>query len=299
MQLHCCPPCHSGNLAQGSPTVFTNGLQQGRVGDPVNCGSNMATGSQNVCTGGGCNPVAGTISTVYEHTNGLVYIFTASDVSQMENDGPESVPARNAGDDALQTPPPQPVDPIEEDNTPAVPGEPIETDCGIIQVPAPDSLQLSPNFTLGDVSSLTHFGRQRGSQSGPVRAQLGLSYEDIVCNLKALCENCLEPLAELFGRQNMLLTSGFRRGSSGTSQHLLGMACDVQYPGIPASEYYPRAQAVVRSGIPFDQFILEYGNNNPWHHISFNRGRASQRGSILTYKKRPGKDYTGGLTRFA
>lgn len=49
--VHCCPPCHAGNLAEGSPTVFVNGLECGRIGDPVNCGSAVATGSPNVFAG--------------------------------------------------------------------------------------------------------------------------------------------------------------------------------------------------------------------------------------------------------
>ncbi len=50
--VHCCgPACHAGNLAAGSPTVFTNGKQRARIGDPVNCGSFCAEGSPNVFAG--------------------------------------------------------------------------------------------------------------------------------------------------------------------------------------------------------------------------------------------------------
>lgn len=51
--VHCCGPvCHGGNLASGSRTVIINGLQAGRIGDPVNCGSFVMTGSNNVIIGG-------------------------------------------------------------------------------------------------------------------------------------------------------------------------------------------------------------------------------------------------------
>ena len=52
--VHCCPPpvCHAGNLASGSSTVFVNGLECGRIGDPVDCGSVVAEGSDNVFCGG-------------------------------------------------------------------------------------------------------------------------------------------------------------------------------------------------------------------------------------------------------
>ena len=51
--VHCCDlQCHDSVLESGSQTVFTNGLQQGRIGDPVACGSKVATGSSDVFAGG-------------------------------------------------------------------------------------------------------------------------------------------------------------------------------------------------------------------------------------------------------
>ncbi|WP_447928393.1 PAAR domain-containing protein [Vreelandella sp. EE27] len=46
---HC---SHESVLAAGSKTVFVNGRPKGRVGDPVACGSLVATGSTNVFVGG-------------------------------------------------------------------------------------------------------------------------------------------------------------------------------------------------------------------------------------------------------
>lgn len=46
--VHCCGGCHSSTLAVGSPDVWVNGLQMGRIGDPVACGSRVATGSPDV-----------------------------------------------------------------------------------------------------------------------------------------------------------------------------------------------------------------------------------------------------------
>ena len=56
--VHCCTHpdcphgCHKSILASGSSTVFVNGKQAGRIGDPVACGGNVATGSENVFVGG-------------------------------------------------------------------------------------------------------------------------------------------------------------------------------------------------------------------------------------------------------
>lgn len=51
--VHCnhTPTCHASILAAGSSSVFVNGRQIGRIGDPVACGSRIATGSDNVFAG--------------------------------------------------------------------------------------------------------------------------------------------------------------------------------------------------------------------------------------------------------
>lgn len=43
--------CHESLLQAGSGTVFVEGLQLGRVGDQIACGSTIATGSDNVFAG--------------------------------------------------------------------------------------------------------------------------------------------------------------------------------------------------------------------------------------------------------
>jgi len=55
--VHCkpcgkCSCCHGGTLVGGSSTVFANGRQAGRLGDPISCGSLCSTGSPNVNAGG-------------------------------------------------------------------------------------------------------------------------------------------------------------------------------------------------------------------------------------------------------
>jgi len=47
-RTHTCTGSHGGNLASGSPNVFINDKQAGRIGDPVSCGSKVRTGSDNV-----------------------------------------------------------------------------------------------------------------------------------------------------------------------------------------------------------------------------------------------------------
>ena len=52
--VHCAPGpvCHGGALAAGSSSVFVNGLPLGRIGDPIDCGSRVATGAATVFAGG-------------------------------------------------------------------------------------------------------------------------------------------------------------------------------------------------------------------------------------------------------
>jgi hypothetical protein len=124
-------------------------------------------------------------------------------------------------------------------------------------------LQLSNHFTLG---SLTSNGTRL-----PVNQQ-GLTAQQIVCNLKGLAENCLEPIINLY--PGMIITSGFRRpgdvaASSATSQHYLGQAADIIIPGFNREKHYEAIQQIQQL-VPYDQLLLEYsGKTTVWIHVSF------------------------------
>lgn len=150
----------------------------------------------------------------------------------------------------------------------------VNTPCGSLPSYPGDSYQLSPNFTLGMLSSKCVFPYR-------VAAQGGLSLADIVCNLKALCVNILEPMRAQFPH-GFRVNSGFRVGS-GKSQHLRGQASDVQWAGISNQEYLVRAQWI-RDHLPFDQLIMEHSpkTHSIWIHTSYNRNAAKQRGEVLT-----------------
>jgi GH24 family phage-related lysozyme (muramidase) len=142
---------------------------------------------------------------------------------------------------------------------------PLPQSCNLISSMdkfTPD-LQLSTHFNLG---SLTKNGTRM-----PVNQQ-GLTAQEIVCNLKGLAENCLEPIIGLY--PSMVITSGFRRPndvaqSSKTSQHYLGQAADIIIPGFSRQKHYDAIQTIQQL-IPYDQLILEYsGANTVWIHVSF------------------------------
>jgi hypothetical protein len=159
------------------------------------------------------------------------------------------------------------------------------TVCGSFATnPVDYSQKLSASFTIKSLTIGAVFAHN-------IVAQNGLTVADIICNLKGVAENILEPLNRQF--PGVRVNSGFRKGT-GTSQHNKGMAIDVQWPGIRPSEYTARA-LWVRQNLPFDQLIFEHGNSI-WLHISYNRTTARQRNALLTYFPPNSPQYKPGLT---
>ena len=128
----------------------------------------------------------------------------------------------------------------------------------------PSSMKLSPNFTVG---MLTKNGTR------PIADTNGVSAQEIACNLKGLCEQCLEPVRKLF--PSMVISSGFRRpgdisvGALEKSQHTRGQAADIVIQGFSRKKHWEAIQQIQQL-IPYDQLILEYdGTSTVWIHISF------------------------------
>ena len=143
-------------------------------------------------------------------------------------------------------------------------------------------IYLSKHFTL---SALTKNGTRM-----PVN-QKGLTAQQIVCNLKGLCENVLEPIAERY--PGMIITSGFRRpgdvrGSSNTSQHYNGEAADIVIPGYSREQHF-KAACEIAKVVPFDQILLEYsGKNTVWIHVSYKYTANRYQGFTMRDHKRVG-----------
>lgn len=150
----------------------------------------------------------------------------------------------------------------------------------------PDNLKLSPNFTLGQVSS------HAAVSSATVKDQNGLTAAEIVCNLQGVCLNVLESVIKKY--PNVFVTSGFRYPSSNAkSQHPNGEAVDLQFHGISKADYYKIAADLAATLPVFDQLLLEYAvtTNNPWIHISCTR--KSNRRQVMTFHNH--KKYRDGL----
>ena len=126
--------------------------------------------------------------------------------------------------------------------------------------------QLSPHFTLEELlQSDTATRNGFNEQFNPPQS--------VIDNLKALCENVLEPLRAKIGKP-IIITSAYRcervngsvPGSANHSQHESGCAADTHVEGMSIEDWY---QFIKASGIPFGQLIQEH---NFWAHISHDLG---------------------------
>lgn len=143
--------------------------------------------------------------------------------------------------------------------------------CAIVQniTEFTGNFRLSPNFTLGMFFD-GGFNRQHR-----LVAQMGLTEQQIVCNLAQVAANCMEPLLSVlpegmagYGKL-WRITSGYRQGS-GHSDHGTGRAVDIGLlkPGGSARHplTYDLIQKIERT-IPYDQLILEYAPSKGWNWI--------------------------------
>lgn len=114
----------------------------------------------------------------------------------------------------------------------------------------------------------------------------------VIDNLRALCQNVLQPLRD--GLQRAILTSsGYRCprvnqaiGGAKTSQHLFGMAADINVGHLTTEQLYQR---IKKSGLVFDQLIQEFDR---WVHVSYNPDLNANRRQCLRAVKE------NGVTRY-
>lgn len=143
--------------------------------------------------------------------------------------------------------------------------QPPVSSCDIIfgMKDIPKNLQLSQKFNLLELT-------QNGNRA--LVNQVGLTKQQIACNLKGLSENCLDPIKEMY--PNIIISSGFRRpgdvpGSSARSQHYNGEAADLVFKGFSKKQVYDAIHEIQKK-IPYDQLLLEYsGASTVWVHVSF------------------------------
>lgn len=151
-------------------------------------------------------------------------------------------------------------------------------------------MNLTEHFTLEELSKSS------------TAMRLGISNtpgKDIIANLKALCENILEPLRAAWGAP-IIVSSGYRSpkvnkavGGSSTSEHMTGHAADIRTVSDSPEDNRLLLKLLLSLNLPFRQLINEYPDKNGapnWIHVSYNPGHPNQK-SMLTCKG--GKYITG------
>lgn len=162
------------------------------------------------------------------------------------------------------------------------------TPCGIPQGKkdfAPSD-KLSKYFTVGDLTA---------GGSRKIQDNVGLRADEIFCNLKALCENVLDPLKEKY--PNIRINSGLRLEST-KSQHNTGQAVDVSFPGLSRADLYDRVLEIQKL-VPHDQMLLEYltPGGNGWIHISFSA--STNRQQVFTMNNHARVSPIGSFSKLA
>ena len=152
-------------------------------------------------------------------------------------------------------------------------------------------MKLSKNFSLKELTK-SQTAMRNDIDNSPNTEQ--------IVNLTALCNCVLQPIRDEHGRVD--INSGLRVlelnrkiGSSDNSQHVLGMAADIECPAVDNFEL----AKWINSNLDFDQLILEfYTAGEPtsgWVHVSYNRD-GSNRKKAMTAVKNNGKTvYQEGL----
>ena len=139
-----------------------------------------------------------------------------------------------------------------------------------------------------------HFSLKEMTKSGTA-TRLGLDNtpnEEQIENLKALCENILEPLRDYYESRPIMVSSGFRSeklseaiGSSSRSAHCQGMAVDFEIPGFDNKQ----VAAHIKNNFDFDQLISEYYEegvaDSGWIHDAYKRDRSNRKQSLIKDKE--------------
>lgn len=135
-------------------------------------------------------------------------------------------------------------------------------------------MDLTNHFTLEEMLASQYASRNS------IKEQFAPPIQ-VIDNLKELCENILQPLRGQVGAIHV--SSGYRCeavnksiGGKPNSQHLTGMAADIQYPSLSNAYIFHK---IIEMNLPFDQLIWEFGNEESpaWVHVSYNPNKAPRK----------------------
>jgi len=146
-------------------------------------------------------------------------------------------------------------------------------------------MTISEHFTLEEFS-FSETAARLGLDNTPIPI--------VITNLGFVAA-AMERIRTLLGDRPIVVHSGYRSvavnqavGGVATSAHCHGLACDFVCPafGTPAEV----ALAILKSGIEYDQLILEYG----WVHVGLAQEGLLSRREALT-KRSPWAAYESGI----
>lgn len=155
-------------------------------------------------------------------------------------------------------------------------------------------MQLTNNFSLAEMCKSETALRQNIDNTPD---------DEVIANLKRLCEEVLQPVRDHYGK-GVKVNSGYRSlavnaavgGVQGAkpSDHTLGMAADIEIPGVPNHEL----ALFIQDNLNYTQLILEFYTigvpDSGWVHVSYNP--ANLKKQELTAVKKDGKTvYLPGL----
>ena len=143
-------------------------------------------------------------------------------------------------------------------------------------------MRLSKNFTLSELTK---------SQSAERLNLDNTPNAETIDNLRFLCDHILQPIRNALGP--LVVSSGYRShalnraiGGSATSQHMLGLAADIECPGMDNQKL---AEWIYKNIPIWDQLILEfYTPGQPqsgWVHVSINPQGVNRKQSLIINKQ--------------
>ena len=155
-----------------------------------------------------------------------------------------------------------------------------------------NDIQLSEHFKLSEFTR---------SATATARKIDNTPSQEVISNLKVLCQNVLEPL-RAFAQQPIIISSGYRCpqlnikvGGVYSSQHTLGEACDIR---LPVSKHTTQRDGKAHTdkeilnswfdwivtNTDFDQAIIETANGKDfWIHVSCRANKRKNRHQVIRF----------------
>jgi zinc D-Ala-D-Ala carboxypeptidase len=138
-------------------------------------------------------------------------------------------------------------------------------------------VNFTKNFSLAEFTR-SQTATRHGYDNTPPKAAIAA--------LERLCMKVLQPLRDLI-QSPIIVTSGYRSpslnyavGGSETSQHCLGQAADIYAIGISTAKLF---DVIRKSGLPYDQVILENPSDDGWVHVSYRGGNHDRYQALIAH----------------